>query len=359
MKRICLRCNVTTQDFNLWCQEKNCPAENATEIFDSGEWFGPIEIMQPVVAMRSAIIYQAKRGEKRILLKVANPGCEEKLRLEAKAFQALAKSRHHPNLPVLLPADSQGSVDHQPYGWIVTGGQSRYYEVFEHLEGDILRNFLLKNAQPWYQHAGWIILSIADTVHYLHKTTGCVHLCLNPDAILVRHDRRGVPRPVLLDLGTGNLPQDAVRLWNDTYTLPAYTAPELLDPARKEGVGPAADVYGLGLLLYEMLAGRPAYPYHLVNEQVLTQHILAGEFKPTGRIDLKEVPEITEKAIQRQPGERYPDVASFVNSLRPNFPPIPAERRPFQFNWRTALIVLGALLAISMIILYGLSLLPR
>ncbi len=359
MKRICLRCNVTTQDFNLWCQEKNCPAENATEIFDSGEWFGPIEIMQPVVAMRSAIIYQAKRGGKRILLKVANPGCEEKLRLEAKAFQALAKSRHHPNLPVLLPADSQGSVDHQPYGWIVTGGQSRYYEVFEHLEGDILRNFLLKNAQPWYQHAGWIILSIADTVHYLHKTTGCVHLCLNPDAILVRHDRRGVPRPVLLDLGTGNLPQDAVRLWNDTYTLPAYTAPELLDPARKEGVGPAADVYGLGLLLYEMLAGRPAYPYHLVNEQVLTQHILAGEFKPTGRIDLKEVPEITEKAIQRQPGERYPDVASFVNSLRPNFPPIPAERRPFQFNWRTALIVLGALLAISMIILYGLSLLPR
>ena len=359
MKRICLRCNVTTQDFNLWCQEKNCPAENATEIFDSGEWFGPIEIMQPVVAMRSAIIYQAKRGGKRILLKVANPGCEEKLRLEAKAFQALAKSRHHPNLPVLLPADSQGSVDHQPYGWIVTGGQSRYYEVFEHIEGDILRNFLLKNAQPWYQHAGWIILSIADTVHYLHKTTGCVHLCLNPDAILVRHDRRGVPRPVLLDLGTGNLPQDAVRLWNDTYTLPAYTAPELLDPARKEGVGPAADVYGLGLLLYEMLAGRPAYPYHLVNEQVLTQHILAGEFKPTGRIDLKEVPEITEKAIQRQPGERYPDVASFVNSLRPNFPPIPAERRPFQFNWRTALIVLGALLAISMIILYGLSLLPR
>ena len=359
MKRICLRCNVTTQDFNLWCQEKNCPAENATEIFDSGEWFGPIEIMQPVVAMRSAIIYQAKRGGKRILLKVANPGCEEKLRLEAKAFQALAKSRHHPNLPVLLPADSQGSVDHQPYGWIVTGGQSRYYEVFEHIEGDILRNFLLKNAQPWYQHAGWIILSIADTVHYLHKTTGCVHLCLNPDAILVRHDRRGVPRPVLLDLGTGNLPQDAVRLWNDTYTLPAYTAPELLDPARKEGVGPAADVYGLGLLLYEMLAGRPAYPYHLVNEQILTQHILAGEFKPTGRIDLKNVPEITEKAIQRQPGERYPDVASFVNSLRPNFPPIPAERRPFQFNWRTALIVLGALLAISMIILYGLSLLPR
>jgi serine/threonine protein kinase len=358
MKRICLRCNVTTQDFNLWCQEKNCPAENATEVFDSGEWFGPIEIMQPMVAMRSAIIYQAKRGGKNILLKIANPGCEEKLQQEAKTFRALAKSRHHPHLPVLLAAHGQGSVDQDLFGWIVVGGQSRYYEVFEHLEGEILRNFLLKNTQPWYQHAGWIILSIADTVYYLHKA-GCVHLCLNPDVILVQQDHRGVPRPILLDLGTSSPPQDAVRMWNDSYTLPAYTAPELLDPARKEPVGIAADVYGLGLLLYEMLAGRPAFQYHLVNEQVLTQHILAGEFKPSGRIDIKNMPEIAEKAIQRQPGQRYPDVASFVNALRPNFPPIPAERKPFRLNWRTALIILGALLAISVIILYGLSLLRR
>jgi serine/threonine protein kinase len=148
-------------------------------------------------------------------------------------------------------------------------------------------------------------------------------------------------------------------MWNDSYTLPAYTAPELLDPGRKEPVGIAADVYGLGLLLYEMLAGRPAFQYHLMNEQILTQHILSGEFKPSGRIDLKNVPAIAEKAIQRQPGQRYPDVASFVNALRPNFPPIPAEHKPFRLNWRTALIILGALLTISLIILYGISLLPR
>ncbi len=63
MKRICQRCNVISQDFNLWCQEKYCPAENATEIFDNGEWFGPIEIIQPIVVTRSAIVYHARREE--------------------------------------------------------------------------------------------------------------------------------------------------------------------------------------------------------------------------------------------------------------------------------------------------------
>ena len=57
MNRICLKCNVISQDFNLWCQEKYCPAENATEIFNNGEWFGPIEIIQPIVILRSAIVY--------------------------------------------------------------------------------------------------------------------------------------------------------------------------------------------------------------------------------------------------------------------------------------------------------------
>ena len=164
MKRICQRCNVISQDFNLWCQEKYCPAENATEIFDNGEWFGPIEIVQPIVITRSAIVYQAHRGEEQILLKVANVGCEEKLRLEAKAFLQLAKAGQHPLLPVLLPAHPQGTIDYHPYGWTVIEGRVKYFEVFKFVDGTILRNLLLKNSQPWYQHVGWIILSIADCV---------------------------------------------------------------------------------------------------------------------------------------------------------------------------------------------------
>lgn len=353
MKRICQRCNVISQDFNLWCQEKYCPAENATEIFDNGEWFGPMEIIQPIVITRSAIVYQARRGDEEILLKVANVGCEEKLRLEAKAFLQLAKAGQHPLLPVLLPAHVQGSVEHHPYGWTVIEGRVKYFEVFKFADGTILRNLLLKNPQPWFQHAGWIILSVADVIYYLHKA-GKLHLCLNPDMVLVRFDKQGFPRPMLLDLGLAHAGQDVQELWNDNYNLPGYTAPEIAD--RRGSVGTATDVYGIGLLLYEMLAGRPAYEYHLRKDEAVLQSVLEGEFKTTGRIDLKSIPEIAEKSIHPQYELRFPDVLSLVSALQPSFPAIPAERRSFQVNWQIVFIILGSLLAISLLLAMALSL---
>ena len=355
MKRICERCNVISQDFNLWCQEKHCPAENATEIFDNGEWFGPIEIIQPIVITRSAIVYQASRGDEKILLKVANKGCEEKLRAEARTFLQLTKIGQHPLLPVLLPAHPQGTIEAHPYGWIVINGELKYYEVFQFVDGAILRNILLKNPQPWYQHAGWIALSVADVVFYLHKV-GKLHLCLNPDVVLVRYDKQGIPRALLLDLGLGDTGQTINQVWNDNYNLPAYTAPEIADRSGK--VGPASDVYGLGMLLYEMLAGKPAYEYHLQKDQNVIKNVLAGQAKPTGRIDLKNIPEITERAVNREYSQRFPDVLQFVKYLQANLPRIPAERKSFKVNWGVVFIILGALLAISLLLILAMSFIP-
>jgi serine/threonine protein kinase len=355
MKRICERCNVISQDFNLWCQEKYCPAENATEIFDNGEWFGPIEIIQPIVITRSAIVYQASRENEKVLLKVANVGCEEKLRAEAKTFLQLTKLGQHPLLPVLLPAHPQGTIENHPYGWIVIKGQLKYYEVFKFVDGTILRNLLLKNPQPWYQHASWITLSIADVVYYLHKA-GKLHLCLNPDNILVRYDRQNIPRPILLDLGLGDSGQNVNQLWNDDYNLPAYTAPEIAN--KSSPVGPATDVYGLGMLLYEMLAGRPAYEYHIKKDISVLKAVMGGEFKPSGRIDLKNIPGIAEKAISRDYSLRFPDVLAFMRALQANVPRIPGERKSFQINWKIVFIILGSLLAISLLLMLAVNYMP-
>jgi serine/threonine protein kinase len=355
MKRICQRCNVISQDFNLWCQEKDCPAEKATEIFDNGEWFGPMEIVQPVVITRSFIVYEARRDEEHILLKVANAGCEDKLRREARAFLQLAQAGQHPLLPVLLSAHFNGLRQNHPYGWIVINEKVKYYEVFAFAEGTILRNWLLKNPQPWYQHVGWIVLSIADVILYLHRA-GKYHLCLNPDTILLRFDKQGIPRAMLIDLGLGDSAQNLAEIWKPHYNLPAYTAPEILSGSGQ--VGPVSDVYGLGMLFYEMLAGRPVYPYHLRRDETVVQDVLAGSFEPTGRIDLKNFPQIAEKAVQPQPSQRFADVMSFANALRQNIPGIPAEKKPARVNWRLVFIVLGALLAIFLIISLALIAVP-
>ncbi len=355
MKRICQRCNVISQDFNLWCQETYCPAENATEIFTDGEWFGPIEIIQPMVVSRSAIIYHARRGEEEILLKIANIGCEEKLRFEAKAFLQLARAGQHPSLPVLLPAHPQGTIDNHPYGWTVINGRLKYYEVFKYEEGTILRNLLLNNPQPWYQHAGWIILAVIDVVYYLHRA-GRLHLCINPDVIMIRFDKRGIPRTMLLDLGISSPGTNIYEVWNQNYNLPAYTAPEIADG--RSGVNAATDVYGVGMLLYEMLAGRPAVEYHLQKEDSVIRNVLSGQIKPTGRIDLKNIPQIAEKAVNRQMDQRFKDLLGLAQALQPNFPPIPAERKGFKINWRLVFIVLGTLLAVSLLVLLAFSNVP-
>jgi serine/threonine protein kinase len=353
MNRICLKCNVISQDFNLWCQEKHCPAENATEIFNNGEWFGLFEIVQPLLILRSAIVYQARRDEEVVFLKIANTGCEDKLRQEAIAFYQLAKAGQHPLLPILLPAHPQSSIAQHPYGWTVIQGKIKYYSVFQFVEGEVLRNYLFKNPQPWFQHVGWIGLSISDVVYYLHRA-GKIHLCLNPDVVYLRFDKQGIPRPLLLDLGVGDLNNNIPQLWNDQYNLPAYTAPEIL--SKNMTISPSADVYGLGLLMYEMLTGKPAYEYHLKKDDLVFSAVRSGNFKPTGRIDLKDIPAIVEKAVNVQPQARYQDVLAFVNALKPYFPPIPAEKKSKGINWRVVFIVLAAALAISLILGFALSL---
>ncbi len=91
-------------------------------------------------------------------------------------------------------------------------------------------------------------------------------------------------------------------------------------------------------------------------DDIVASAVKSGNIKPTGRIDLKDIPAIVEKAISMQPHARYPDVLAFVNALKPYFPPIPREKKSRGINWRLVFIVLAALLAISLILSFAVSL---
>lgn len=346
MKRICTRCSRTSSDGNLWCQEKFCPAEENPEIFERGEWLGNIQIAELVTVLRSSAIYVAQRNKEKILIKVAHSACQEKLKREARLLVEISKRRKHPMLPVLLPAHEQASLIEHPYGKTVINGQTKYYLVFQFAEGELLKDILTRTPQPWYQDVGWIAISIADAVAQLHQYQR-LHLCISPEMILVRYDKQGIPRPLLLDLGVASDAGELLKNFDRRFVLPAYTAPELIEMKGK--VGPASDVYGLGLILYEMLTGRPAFDPHQRDEVVYDQ-VLTTFAPATGRNDLRNIPQIAERAISRDYSARQRDLISFAREIQANIPVVPREKKPFRINWSAVAIVVGSALAISLLL---------
>src|SRR6266496_4377176 len=84
MKKVCLFCERTSPDNNLFCQETDCPAEMSPYILDYGEWLGDIEIIRPITVLRSSALYEARHNKQKVLLKVAHPGPEHTERLKRR-----------------------------------------------------------------------------------------------------------------------------------------------------------------------------------------------------------------------------------------------------------------------------------
>jgi serine/threonine protein kinase len=317
-------------DGNLWCEQTDCPAGNTPTVLSYGEFLGDIKIVRLLRLFRTAAVYEAERNEELILLKVAHAGHEEALKQESILFARLAHA-NQPNLPRLLPAYRQGNVKNHTYGKAVFRNETKYYEVFAYVKGEFLRDSLLQNPQPWYQHAAWITLGVARALAYLYRHGGGLHLNIGPDVLLITEDANGVPIPMLLDLGliaTQSSVDAALMQHAMHHVMPSYLAPELM--MNGTPLGQQSDVYGLGLLLFEMLDGMPAYRYRLRSDAEVRSSIRNTGIESVERRDIPQpakVQELISRATDRNPAARYPNVAALGKELTDIFGPIPAEKR--------------------------------
>jgi len=150
-----------------------------------------------------------------------------------------------------------------------------------------------------------IVRNIAEAVHQAHAL-GIQHRDLKPANVLLDAQLR----PKILDFGLCG--DDPAR--GHGVGTPAYMAPEQLDPARP--IDARADVYALGVMLYELLCG--ALPYRGESQHELLAAIGAGAPQLPAEIE-PTVPEplqaIALKAMEREPAERYASAQDMAQEL--------------------------------------------
>ena len=205
-----------------------------------------------------------------------------------------------------------------------------YFEL-EYLDGGALDRRL--DGTPWpARRAATLVEPLALAVAEAHRL-GIVHRDLKPSNVLLAAD--GTPKVTDFGLvkwlkGDGGLTATASILGS-----PSYMAPEQAG-GRGNEVGPTADVYALGAILYELLVGRPPFRGASILE-TLEQVRHAEPVPPTRLVPgtPRDLETIVLKCLQKQPGRRYESAGELAEDLRRFLAGEPILARPIG-TWERA-----------------------
>jgi len=185
--------------------------------------------------------------------------------------------------------------------------------VMELLEGVSLERVLESQNRLSVEQALTWLLPIVGALSVLHEA-GIVHRDVKPSNIFMSALPRHPMRPKLLDFGLARVVSD-LRLTRSGTVIgtPLYMAPE---HAAGQVTGPQADVWSIGVVLYESLAG--CSPFNYTDRQSLAMQVIAGLVRPLSQVRPELPPLISSalgRALTRDLTRRYPDMRSFAQAL--------------------------------------------
>jgi serine/threonine-protein kinase len=245
------------------------------------------------------VVYQARQVqlERIVALKMilhaeyAGPAERQRFQTEARAVARL----QHPNI---VQIHEVGVYKGQPYFSL------------EYCAGGSLADKL--DGTPWKANeAAELVQTLARAVHAAHLAN-VVHRDLKPANVLLTPD--GTPK--ISDFGLAKkLDEKSQTQTGAVLGTPSYMAPE--QAGAKREVGPAADVYALGAILYELLTGRPPFKAATAMDTVLL--VLSEDPVAIRRLQpkvSKDLETICHKCLEKDPAKRYASAEALAEDLR-------------------------------------------
>ncbi|HEX5717135.1 MAG TPA: serine/threonine-protein kinase, partial [Thermoanaerobaculia bacterium] len=284
----------------------------------SGHQMGPYRLLREIGGGGMGTVYEAEdtRLGRRVAVKLLPPEYSRDRR---------AKERF------LREARAAATVDHPNLCTIHDVGESdgRLYLVLSFYEGETLRDRIRRGPLPLAEVRD-VAIQVARGLARAHEA-GIVHRDIKPaNVILTRHGEAKI-----LDFGIARLAGDEASLTRTgaSWGTPAYMSPE---QARGEPVDQRTDVWSLGVMLYEMLAGRR--PFGGDSMEAVVSAILTREPEPLERVRPDVPPElahVVERALTKDPKERCGSAAELLGDLEEG--PEPGR------SWRKRALRMGLL----------------
>jgi eukaryotic-like serine/threonine-protein kinase len=305
--------------------------------------FGPYELRREIAHGGMGIVYQAYQPSLNRMAAIkmllhgpwASPEQIERFQREAES----AAQIKHPNIVTIFEV---GEVEGQPF------------IAMEYIEGIPLSE-KLKGSPFTPARAAELLRTVALAIHCAHEH-GIVHRDLKPSNILI--DSQGQPQ--ITDFGLAKRMDDDTNL---TLTGQVLGSPNYLPPehvfGEKSELKPESDIYAMGVILYELLTGRPPFMAESVHETLVQirerEPVALRLLSPTVPKDLET---ICLKCLRKEPNKRYFSAQELADELKRFQNGEPIVARPLStwgrlVGWRRRNP--GLALAIAMVLLVFLA----
>ena len=299
---------------------------------EPGEALGPYRIVREIASGGMATVYEAEdlKHERQVAIKVLRPELAAILGADrfVQEMKTTAKLQHPHILPLFDSGEAEGFL----------------YYVMPYIEGETLRDKLNRETQLGIDETVRITTEVADALDYAHRHD-VIHRDIKPENILLHEGR-----PMVADFGIA-LAVSAAAGGRTTEAgiplgTPHYMSPE--QAAAEKDLTHRSDIYSLGCVLYEMLAGDP--PYTGTSAQEIIRSIVTDDARPVTAVRKTVPPNVAAAlamSLEKLPADRFESAQAFAEALSdPTFTTPTTRPRPRQ-RWNRLAVGLAAVAVVA------------